>query len=172
MLQVYDHMMTHKISETWCSTCWLNFELPLVIVLKLNWWHKLLWSIVVPSVYKMVIFTSCGLYTYITPLPGDYLIFKYCVWWSILCLGSCLSLHYNLSQVSCWRVSMLTLCGTPSTTGLMRLHKSLLDSWSSGACFAKVSWLLGILYPSMLIISNAYFWMASRIMTCILQNRY
>ena len=21
MLQVYDHMMTHKISETWCSTC-------------------------------------------------------------------------------------------------------------------------------------------------------
>jgi len=71
-----------------------------------------------------------------------------------------------------WRVSMLTLCGTPSTTGLMRLHKSLLDSWSSGACFAKVSWLLGIVSPSMLIISNAYFWMASRIMTCILQNRY
>ena len=102
MLQVYDHMMTHKISETWCSTCWLNFELPLVIVLKLNWWHKLLRSIVVPSVYKMVIFTSYALYTYITPLPGDYLIFKCCVWWSILCLGSCLSLHYNLSQVSCW----------------------------------------------------------------------
>ena len=53
---------------------------------------------------------------------------------------------------------MLTMCGTPSTTALMRLHKSLLDSWSSGACFAKVSWLLGIVSPLMLIISNAYFY--------------
>ena len=56
-----------------------------------------------------------------------------------------------------WHVSMLTTCGTPSTTGLMRLHKWLLDSWSSGACFAKV-WLLGIVSPLMLIISNAYFY--------------
>jgi hypothetical protein len=33
----------------------------------------------------------------------------------------------------------------------------LLDSWSSEACFAKVSWLLGIVSPSILIISNADF---------------
>ncbi|KAG2611691.1 hypothetical protein PVAP13_4KG108625 [Panicum virgatum] len=45
-----------------------------------------------------------------------------------------------------WCVSMLTLCGTPSITGLMRLHKSLLDSWSSEACFAKdvsLAWNIG-----------------------------
>ena len=43
MLQVYDHMMTHKISETWCSTCSLSqsqlscWDVPMQRICSLIW---------------------------------------------------------------------------------------------------------------------------------------